>query len=826
MLRFVLSTILISLIINAHTQTEAIEFRGKVFFFKSDRTPAKGVSVSAKLTDFDVFATPVYSTSDGSFTLCFSKKAIDDLNLNYDPTIDIKVSSETEDGIQIEVVNDRLIDNFNLYEKRNTPEIIVCKKGEREESALIFYGLVKASLIERLSSAEDSIEMLREAGIEHDSEIKGLESDIMLLEKQLSDSVSNYKEALRLASINTDSSSEEVKNYIEGLTKGRTFSELEGVMNPKKAFSIGVNNMTESYYQKDLIELEARRLWSCGDWAGACRMFDTLCIFAREMRDDKVLVEALSTTSNYYYQFNSDSIAILRLLEADKVLQKYVARYTEKIQILEELSNSCMRTNTNKANKYLNRAHSLWIEKVGNFNKLNELSVNDQFTLARLMKSKGQLFNLNGKDQLAEEFLFKASAILLPMLDNSNEINSEFAHCQFLYGLILLDRENLQLSEAILQTALKLYEQLLKKTGSAYYESKVSSCLSSLGTVYIKKGDYHSAETNLKKSIEFYTFGANSTLNLTQKKSKASGLMTLAAFYSDNGEFYDADSICILAKSMLDGHFPLLELDISFQQMTAYYGLKRYDELDSLVAIVFTDFQKQNEEYKERNIDIILQILIFSGDSQIRRKNYQAAVNKFLEIVEIVENLNKRDKRFISELHDAYYNVGNSYFEKKEFDKALKYYKKSLFTKRNASLSDDIKVMKSDARSNMSIGNLYFQKDNFKMSKKYLFKSLSAYSYFDSSDVVYPKSEKFKIYYLLAHNQRRCFNLNQAEMTSSDIERVLIEGLRYCDVASEFNTDRPSPMLDFLQNEIVKLHLFFTNELLYLYSSGGRSKHD
>ena len=114
---------------------------GKALFLNSGKTPAAGVKISASiiLDSITINANPVYTASDGSYTLVFPRAVPGHV-------VTLKVGDKDGRGEAIEIVNEEELRICQIPEEPSEAfDIIICKKGERDAAAQRYYKIFKTS---------------------------------------------------------------------------------------------------------------------------------------------------------------------------------------------------------------------------------------------------------------------------------------------------------------------------------------------------------------------------------------------------------------------------------------------------------------------------------------------------------------------------------------------------------------------------------------------------------------------------------------------------------------------------------------------------------
>ncbi len=202
-------------------------FRGKVLYHNSGGQPAIGVQVSGK-TPEAAEANIVYTTSTGDFSLLFPRA-------KNGERIDIEVGIDDAHGQAIEVVNLKEVEQCRM--PANGTEVfhvIVCVKGARERVAQRYYNIIRNSTQKEIERLRKEVKQMVLAQKQDYAQITLLTRKITSLQ-QKTDSITIYREAYRLASINKDNATTRMVKYLELLEQGKNIEEALAVLDQEKA---------------------------------------------------------------------------------------------------------------------------------------------------------------------------------------------------------------------------------------------------------------------------------------------------------------------------------------------------------------------------------------------------------------------------------------------------------------------------------------------------------------------------------------------------------------------------------------------------------------
>ena len=265
--------------------------RGVILYQNSKGKPAVGVEVSGTIKKIQEHANSKNTDDNGAYELKFPRARAGHL-------VEFEVGNTDRTGQAIEVVNDRevaicLIPN-NVEEEF---KIIVCPKGQRDSIARIYYNIIKTSADIALAEKKKKFnEALHKEEKDH-TEIDSLQKELERLEKQ-TDSISIYKEALRIASINKDDANDRVKKYIQMLEDGKTIQEAIKVLDRGKATSQLSKSIKNFKAAIEELEIRASASSSIFDYKDETACYDSI-IYHLENR--KNFINPLKLAEYYNY---------------------------------------------------------------------------------------------------------------------------------------------------------------------------------------------------------------------------------------------------------------------------------------------------------------------------------------------------------------------------------------------------------------------------------------------------------------------------------------------------------------------------------------------
>lgn len=241
---------------------------GRILYQNSGKQPAIGVKVSGEISE-DNAANSTYSASNGSYQLVFPDGKEGEL-------VQLAIGETDQTGQAIELVNTREVELCQIpADASEAFEIIVCPKGSRDLAAQRYYRILKSSSDAALGQAKEQLDSLLETEEKDYARITSLSNKIDQLESQ-ADSLSIYKEALRIASINQDQATERVKEYLRLLEEGQSVQKAREALSMKKASSQLDQSVRGFKAAIEELELRAGASSSIFDYEDAIACYDTL----------------------------------------------------------------------------------------------------------------------------------------------------------------------------------------------------------------------------------------------------------------------------------------------------------------------------------------------------------------------------------------------------------------------------------------------------------------------------------------------------------------------------------------------------------------------
>ncbi|MEO0470658.1 MAG: tetratricopeptide repeat protein, partial [Bacteroidota bacterium] len=252
--------------------------RGKILFLNSGKKPAVGVKISGSV-EGQIKANHDYSSLTGAFQLTFQEA-----REGYQ--VELIIGEEDGKGQLLEVVNIHEIGLCKIPAKSTEEfEIIVCPKGSRDLIAQQYYQIIKTSADQELEKKKQELKALIEQKREDYKQIELLSRQIEQLQKD-SDSLTIYREAFDIASINKDNASDRVLQYLQLLNKGMSIQEAREVLSIKGAVEDFEKSRNLFIEAKRELLIRARSSSVIFDYVDAITCYDKLIQYLKIFSQD------------------------------------------------------------------------------------------------------------------------------------------------------------------------------------------------------------------------------------------------------------------------------------------------------------------------------------------------------------------------------------------------------------------------------------------------------------------------------------------------------------------------------------------------------------
>ena len=187
-----------------------------------------------------------------------------------------------------------------------------------------------------------------------------------------------------------------------------------------------------------------------------------------------------------------------------------------------------------------------------------------------------------------------------------------------------------------------------------------------------------------------------------------------------------------------DHHLPKKEQRKILQRLSYYIGVQHYNNANYTNALTKFEFSRKYPEDKE--IDIMC--LYWLGDCYYQLRDFKQSISYYNQY------LNTPSKSLIDKIGVAKYNLGYSFFQSKQYYKAIKLFRQSIYSNINIERIHDAKLRLADS---------YFMISDFSNAAKYYNRSsLDVHEmgviHFDMDYSIYQES---KCYGLISDYQRQ-----------------------------------------------------------------------
>lgn len=611
--------------------------RGKVLYLSSGKSPAVGVEVSGIIQDTEQ-ANTVYSTDAGDYQLVFPRG-------RAGHPVALTIGDRDARDTQIELVNIREVEECRIPASANEKfEIIVAVKGSRDLVAQRYYKIIKTSADIALEKSRKELNQLFLQQKKDYQKIADLSSTIQELEKK-SDSLSIYKEAFRIASINKDKASKRVLNYLQLLDEGKSIQEARGALSIQEASKELSQGL--SLFQDAIKELEIRAdaSYAIYDYDDAITCFDTILTYSERLKINPIQIArqrsklAMVLMDKGDYHQGKDQVR-----QALSIQQTVLPAEHLDIGVTSNILGILYA-----ALGYYDSAETYFLQS------LPILETKKSYPTAKLMvlySNIGAVYNSTGRFAEALQITQKA-------------IDKQKGKLQ-LFEAPYNTKANTFYYMGKYEEAIQLYEtsiDLFKKINDPD-NPHIAMYYNNLGNVYRDQSNYLEAE-------RFYRL----SLDIRKKKLHpkhpllAESMMNLSSTYFYQGNYEKAlelqqKTIAIQEEVLQPRHPNLLK---SYENISIYFQ-------NSGLFQQALDYQQKNLKLKEEVLGLDHPDLADThnnlGFSYQGLQQYDKALEHQLIAANIYEkHLGPNNLKFAIALG----NIGNSYYYLKQFDKDLEY---------------------------------------------------------------------------------------------------------------------------------------------------------
>lgn len=614
--------------------------RGKVLFLNSGKTPAVGVEVSGSIKGMEK-ANSVYTLNDGAYQLIFP-------NARDGYSVHLNIGSQDEGGRIIEVVNGKEVENCRIPAVATDEfEIIVCTKGSRDLVAQRYYKILKTSADIALAQKEKEYYTLQNERQKDFTKIAKLTAELAKLQEQ-TDSLTIYKEAFQIASINKDNATRRVLRYIQLLDEDKSVQEARkelSIGGASKDWDKGLE-LIEGAIEELVLRANISKI--IFDYGDAIICYDTLI-----SKSIKTKLDA-STIANYCVEAAS--------------INFFGGKYHKSLSYY---------------NKYLD---------------LNEgvLASNDN-DLANIYSDIGNVYHVLGQYQRAVEYQQKTINIKIELLGlNNPQLANPYSSIGNTY------RELGQYQKALEYQ--KKSVEIWEKLGNNNHH--LANSYGNIGNTYLALGLYDEALEYQTKSLKiFETIWGNDNPELATPYNNVSLTYRALGLFNKALE-YQEKTISILEKKLNPKHPKLAtsyhNIALTLQSLKKYKIALIYQEKSKII-------QEENVETNETGLANLYGSI---GNTYKGLKQYEKALEYFKKSIvigeaiydsshptlsiyyinialnhEILKNYDESLKYFQKairiqqsnldrehlDLGFSYEKIANVYYQKKQFSKALLY---------------------------------------------------------------------------------------------------------------------------------------------------------
>lgn len=536
MKNFILTAVLTASVIFGYSQTKIV---GKVVYLNSGKKAAEGVKINAS------GSSGTYSRTDGTFTLNFPHYSA---GTTVYPEVGRTLVTNEGKKKEIELVNKDKLKWINIPKAPKTEPltIVVCPKGFRDKTAQKYYKIIKTEADHQLElRKKEIIDLQEKLGVSHNLVIQKQEELARIYSQN--DSLSLYKEACEIASINRDYAAQRIRNYLDALDAGVNIEEARKELSTKKAYEEAILAEAVIFSSIEEIERDAKNLTTQYRFVEAIQKYDTmLLLLNHDMIDPLRMYGKVLDVANICRLQNYNSEALGYFNSALNILSNYKGYSFEKAIIHNELGlvykgmnrfleaieshEACIQFlrplalenpeyyAQDIALNYINlgvlqrsigehsRAIVLYTEAIDIYEQLNQIYPHafDMF----VAQANGNL----GSAYLEIEEHSKADSVLLESLTfynsqysiDSTSFMEELAEIQNKLGLLYTSQNKNEASHEFLTEALEKY-RLLAKTNPRRFNLRLALTLNNLGNNYLELGQKDSALEAYSDALDLFS---------------------------------------------------------------------------------------------------------------------------------------------------------------------------------------------------------------------------------------------------------------------------------------------------------------------------------
>ena len=495
-------------------------FRGKVLYLNSGGQPATGVQVTGKTPDA-VAANTVYTTTEGDFSLLFP-------HAQNGERIDIDLGKDDAHGQAIEVVNIKEVEQCRMPANgAEVFQVIICVKGTRERVAQRYYNIIRNSTMKEIDRLRKEVKQMILAQQQDYAQIGELTEKITTLQQQ-ADSISIYKEAYRLASINKDKANTRMLKYLELLESGESIKVALQVLDQEKAAQEMAEDVLSFEAAMEELRTKAEGSFLQANYQDAVACYRTMIKYSGQLGIDPLTIAAYENELAKALSFAgswSEALAIqkkvVRVIESREEIQD--------IHYAKVLNNLSFYLNENgryeEALKYTEQALRI-------LESQSDSTERDPFYS---LMNLGRSFNGMGQFKKALDHFQEALHVAEVLTKREQgELAKVYNHLGITYH---------ELGDYESAATYKRKAYSIDKEIYGEHHPETASCLSNLQLVYFELGQYDTVLTNMKKVLPVMEGALG-----PDHPDMVSPYNTLGLTYAAMGQFELADNY--LAKAM------------------------------------------------------------------------------------------------------------------------------------------------------------------------------------------------------------------------------------------------------------------------------------
>lgn len=703
---------------------------GSVVYQNSNFTPAVGVKVNANGSN------GAFSKSDGGYTLEFPHY---EAGATIYPRIGEDNVTTDAKGKEVELVNAKELEFVSIPKNPTLApmRIVVCPKGERDLAAQKYYRIIKVEsdrqLIERLEEVKALKDKLGEV---HNLVAQKQEALELLYRK--SDSLTIYKEALEIASINRDGAKQRVLNYLDALDAGVSIAEARRELSTAQAYTEAMTSQESIIASINEIKADFRASLAAYKYDEAIAKYDTiLLILESEQMNPMLLVSELWAVADICADIDKDANATRYYERGLAILEKDYSPIHEK---RAALSNNLAIVHENN-NRPVD-AERLYLQALNIRAQLLEKdSSNTQLMdVSRVLNNLGSLYHNQFQNKVAIEY-YNACLKARQRLYQADSVKYAPAYAAILQSLSLvaISLEQEEVADKYAEEYYQIIEKIYTDNSTESLEV-LAEAQEFLGSIFygIRKYSKNRKDEGiayLKSSLKIYE-ELNKRNNRLYRKQYAHLLTRIGHSHA----YTNIDSMLIMYteaneifKQLAKDNFNKYGFDLarSYETISYYYDdytIKQYDEAERFKFLALDIVKKlrasNSLEYRFKLVDMYNNISRFYSldvhDREKMMKYYFLSLGEYQSLITDGYEINKDDYSGVLN------SIGYAYVQDDKLQEAIPYYRMAIAVRQSMVIEEDDHLeLSKEADLLNRLGMIYVDLDSLDLAREVYTKAIA-----------------------------------------------------------------------------------------------------